>query len=202
MEVSSETNKLYNFTPVYKFFMISFFALLSGFSYCSINPTLLEHLSRLYENDKPTRYKSASQYFAPMLTCVDPVYMSNKLCQLSPRKQCLEVLRLFYEPQGVLDGFVCDFQQESKLRQDMTENFPYLKEIEASTADIDLITFWKFHQIRQNKIMLKNNLKVLDGAVWTIRYFKMQMLLYHKLYSKLSYMKPNAVALEVMNLQR
>ena len=62
--------------------MYAFIVFLESYVYCSINPMALYYLTILYEMDFSNSSKTASQHFAPILTCTDPLSTSKKLCRI------------------------------------------------------------------------------------------------------------------------
>ena len=182
--------------------MLVFMAFLAGFAHCSINPLVLNYLNRMYQYDQPNSAKTASEHFAPILTCSDPVYTSKRLCKvLTARQQCSAILNLFYKPQGMLDEFVCSYREESKLRQDLVVKFPYLDKLEGALALFEYNILWKSNQIRFTKMMRTNNLRLIEEADKKLRLHKMQILLYYKFFRLLSSMEPYTITLGLMWLR-
>ena len=120
---------------------------------------------------------------------------------LSARTQCLAILRLFYVPQGKVDGILCTFQEESKLRQELAVKFPYLEEFEGSIARFDYNILWKLNQIRFKKLSLMNKLELTKEAERKTSLFKMQWILYYKFFPKLANMEPYAMVLEIIGVR-
>ena len=162
----------------------------------------LYYLTVLYEMDFSNSSKTASQHFAPILTCTDPLSTSKKLCRiLSTRPICEGILRLFYESQGTVDGVICNFREESKLRQELALTYPYIDEMENMTAAFNLVALWKWNRIRLFKMMQKYALKMPEDSHLTIKLLKMQMMLHYKLLYMIPTMRRNALVLKGMNLQ-